>query len=143
MECCIFILLPQNSIEDAGSLSFWMANASELLHFLKHDVELCVPSGSGNMNAQDLLAEAVQLAFRYLVICMQQQLTINMPAMLVNNDNDLEEENGSYHKCKLFHQLHNNMMRNDFEDFGDIYSDYAPYFSDAMKYNGQQPSISK
>ena len=71
-----------------------MANASELLHFLKHDVELCVPSGSGNLNAQDLLAEAVQIAFRYLVACMQQQLSLNMPAMLTNNDQDAEDDNG-------------------------------------------------
>lgn len=42
------------------SLAFWMANASELLHFLKQDRHICGYS----LEAQDILAEAVQVAFR-------------------------------------------------------------------------------
>ncbi|XP_070568071.1 afadin-like isoform X2 [Ptychodera flava] len=66
----------------AGALSFWMANASEFLHFLKQDVDLCPVT----LDAQDILAAAVQQAFRHLVLCMQQELETSMPAFLDPSD---------------------------------------------------------
>nr|XP_006813997.1 PREDICTED: afadin [Saccoglossus kowalevskii] len=62
----------------AGALSFWMANASEFLHFLKQDVDL----SSVTIDAQDIVAAAIQQAFRYLVKCMQEELEISMAAFL-------------------------------------------------------------
>ncbi len=56
-ECCV---CPQENGDQAGALSFWMANASELLHFLKQDVDI----SRFTVDAQDILAEAVQVAFR-------------------------------------------------------------------------------
>lgn len=46
----------------AGSLGFWMANASEFLHFLKQDLELSPLT----QNAQGILAQTVQHAFRFV-----------------------------------------------------------------------------
>ncbi|XP_077977276.1 uncharacterized protein LOC144432854 isoform X2 [Glandiceps talaboti] len=66
----------------AGALSFWMANASEFLHFLKQDVDLSPIT----LDAQDILAAAIQQAFRHLVTCMQQELEISMPAFLDPNE---------------------------------------------------------
>ena len=65
-----------------------MANASELLHFLKQDRDLQPHSEA----AQEVLAEAVQAAFDNLVDCMQGELRNTMPAFLDENLNDLEEE---------------------------------------------------
>ena len=50
-----------------SSLAFWMANASELLHFLKADHDTAAYSKDG----QQILAQSVQLAFRHLVHCIQ------------------------------------------------------------------------
>lgn len=41
-------------------LAFWMANASELLNFVRHDIDVS-PCTS---EAQDTLAKSVQQAFR-------------------------------------------------------------------------------
>ena len=50
----------QENQGNAGALSFWMANASELLHFYKQDGDI----SRFSLDAQDVLAEAVQVAFR-------------------------------------------------------------------------------
>ncbi|XP_069950170.1 afadin-like isoform X2 [Cherax quadricarinatus] len=75
---------------DPTSLAFWMANASELLHFLKQDRHVCGYS----LDAQDILAEAVQVAFRSLVDCMQAELSTSLPMFLEDRD-DINEEEGS------------------------------------------------
>ena len=67
-----------------------MANASELLHFLKQDRHICGYS----LHGQDILAEAVQVAFRSLVQCMQEELSSAMPLFLEDRD-DKDEEEGS------------------------------------------------
>ena len=68
-----------------------MANASELLHFIKQDVGLCGPA----LDAQDTLAESVQVAFRFLVHCMQLDLRNTMVAFLDDADDDLDDD-GKY-----------------------------------------------
>lgn len=55
--------LTQENDTLAGSLAFWMANASELLHFLKQDTSLSLFTES----AQGILAKSVQHAFRYAI----------------------------------------------------------------------------
>ena len=50
---------------DANTLAFWMANASEYLHFLKQDRHISPYS----VLAQDILAESVQAAFRWVGHC--------------------------------------------------------------------------
>lgn len=67
-----------------------MANASELLHFLKQDRHVCAYT----LDAQDLLAESVQLAFRSLVTCQQVELQSALPTILEDRD-DLKEEEGT------------------------------------------------
>ncbi|XP_075909373.1 afadin isoform X2 [Petromyzon marinus] len=62
----------------ASALAFWMANASELLNFLKQDVEL----GRVTAEGQDVLASGVHTAFRHLVHCLQSDLNKCMPAFL-------------------------------------------------------------
>uniref|UniRef100_A0A7N9AQI0 Afadin, adherens junction formation factor a n=1 Tax=Mastacembelus armatus TaxID=205130 RepID=A0A7N9AQI0_9TELE len=69
----------------AGALAFWMANASELLNFIKQDRDL----SRITLDAQDLLAHLVQMAFKYLVHCLQADLNNYMPAFL----DDPEEHN--------------------------------------------------
>lgn len=57
-------MLIRHTIQDRStegmSQAFWLANASELLHFLKSDRHVSAFS----LQAQDTLADAVQLAFR-------------------------------------------------------------------------------
>ncbi|KAK5879740.1 hypothetical protein CesoFtcFv8_022833 [Champsocephalus esox] len=69
----------------AGALAFWMANASELLNFIKQDRDL----SRITLDAQDILAHLVQMAFKYLVHCLQADLNNYMPAFL----DDPEEQN--------------------------------------------------
>uniref|UniRef100_A0A8C4RWT3 Afadin n=1 Tax=Erpetoichthys calabaricus TaxID=27687 RepID=A0A8C4RWT3_ERPCA len=74
----------------AGALAFWMANASELLNFIKQDKDL----SRITLDAQDVLAHLVQLAFKYLVRCLQSDLNNYMPAFL----EDPEEQSPQRHK---------------------------------------------
>ncbi|XP_077408984.1 afadin isoform X19 [Vanacampus margaritifer] len=69
----------------AGALAFWMANASELLNFIKQDRDL----SRITLDAQDVLAHLVQMAFKYLVQCLQVDLNNYMAAFL----EDPEEHN--------------------------------------------------
>ncbi|XP_074470810.1 afadin isoform X11 [Sebastes fasciatus] len=69
----------------AGALAFWMANASELLNFIKQDRDL----SRVTLDAQDILAHLVQMAFKYLVHCLQADLNNYMPAFM----DDPEEHN--------------------------------------------------
>ncbi|XP_061785212.1 afadin isoform X13 [Nerophis lumbriciformis] len=69
----------------AGALAFWMANASELLNFIKQDRDL----SRITLDAQDILAHLVQMAFKYLVHCLQADLHNYMAAFL----DDPEEHN--------------------------------------------------
>ncbi|TRY77377.1 hypothetical protein TCAL_03845 [Tigriopus californicus] len=69
---------------EASNLAFWMANASELLHFLKCDRHIT----SFSLQAQDILAETVHLAFKQLVLCLQKGLKSAMPHMLHDSDED-------------------------------------------------------
>lgn len=46
----------------AGALAFWMANASELLNFIKQDRDL----NRITLDAQDILAHLVQMAFKWV-----------------------------------------------------------------------------
>uniref|UniRef100_A0A8C3S5S4 Afadin n=1 Tax=Chelydra serpentina TaxID=8475 RepID=A0A8C3S5S4_CHESE len=66
----------------AGALAFWMANASELLNFIKQDRDL----SRITLDAQDVLAHLVQMAFKYLVHCLQSELNNYMPAFLDDPD---------------------------------------------------------
>ena len=70
------------------ALSFWMANSSELLHFLKQDREICIDTKLG----QDQLAQVVQTAFHQLVDCMQADLHHVMPAFLDESMEDLQTD---------------------------------------------------
>ncbi|XP_017489008.1 PREDICTED: afadin-like, partial [Rhagoletis zephyria] len=51
-------------------LAFWLANSSELLHFLKNDRHLA----AFTLESQEILADAVQYAFGGLVRCQQAEL---------------------------------------------------------------------
>ncbi|XP_045150489.1 afadin isoform X9 [Echinops telfairi] len=68
----------------AGALAFWMANASELLNFIKQDRDL----SRITLDAQDILAHLVQMAFKYLVHCLQSELNNYMPAFLDDPEED-------------------------------------------------------
>lgn len=48
----------------AGALAFWMANASELLNFIKQDRDL----NRITLDAQDILAHLVQMAFKSVCV---------------------------------------------------------------------------
>ena len=53
-----------------SSLAFWLANSSEILHFLKNDRHL----SAFTFDSQDIMAESVQIAFNFLVGCQQNEL---------------------------------------------------------------------
>lgn len=76
----------QDRNTDANSLAFWMANSSELLHFLKSDRQI----GAFSVDAQDVLAEVVQLSFRHLVTCIQGELSNLVGHFLLERDEDDE-----------------------------------------------------
>lgn len=61
----------QDRSTDKTSQAFWLANASELLHFLKSDRHVSAFS----LQAQDTLADAVQLAFKVRTQCFFIQKT--------------------------------------------------------------------
>ncbi|CAG9785219.1 unnamed protein product [Diatraea saccharalis] len=61
----------QQRCNDSAAQAFWMANASELLHFLKCDRHI----SSFSTQAQDLLPTTVQNAFSNLVSCFQEELS--------------------------------------------------------------------
>lgn len=81
---CFVLFVPQERYSEAESLAFWMANASELLHFLKSDRHISAFS----LDAQDILAETVQMAFRNLVECLQAELAGVMPVFLSISDRE-------------------------------------------------------
>ncbi|KAJ9573633.1 hypothetical protein L9F63_008974, partial [Diploptera punctata] len=79
----------QEKYADAKSLAFWMANSSELLHFLKSDRHISAFS----LDAQDILADCVQIAFKNLVSCLQGDVTAAMPHFMSERDENSEEDN--------------------------------------------------
>jgi len=68
----------QSNQSNPGALSFWLANASELLHFVKQDRDV----SSGSIAAQNHLAEIIHLAFSLLTTCLQSELAHTMTAFL-------------------------------------------------------------
>jgi len=76
----------QEKNADSNSLAFWMANSSEFLHFLKSDRQI----GAFSLDAQDVLAEVVQLAFRHLVTCIQGEMSNLIGHFLLERDDDDE-----------------------------------------------------
>ena len=75
---------------DKQILPFWLANSSELLYFLKQDIHLSQVS----YDAQELLADCVQITFKYLVNIMQQQLDYVLIAFFDPSDH-VEEMSGN------------------------------------------------
>ncbi|KAJ8314800.1 hypothetical protein KUTeg_006950 [Tegillarca granosa] len=80
----------QTSRDNPAALAFWMANASEILHFYKQDHDIHPFS----QDAQEMLAESVQMAFHHLVRCLQYDLQRTMPAFLDENDNVEDSDMG-------------------------------------------------
>ncbi|XP_022256990.1 afadin-like isoform X2 [Limulus polyphemus] len=78
----------QDRYRDTASLAFWLANGSELLHFLKQDRHL----SAYTLDPQDMLAESVQLAFRSLVTCLQAELHSAMPVFIEDQEDGNEED---------------------------------------------------
>lgn len=69
---------------DSLTLAFWMANSSELLHFLKSDRHITAFS----LRAQDVLAETVHNAFKFLVALFQEELEMSMQSILSETEDD-------------------------------------------------------
>lgn len=79
---------PQENSQLPSSLAFWMANSSELLHFLKQDIDV----SPYLKDSYQVLAQSVQMAFRHLVQCVEQELRQLMSAFLdVTEDADMED----------------------------------------------------
>lgn len=62
--CVAVIGILQKQKNIAGALAFWMANASELLNFIKQDRDL----NRITLDAQDILAHLVQMAFKSVCV---------------------------------------------------------------------------
>ena len=67
-----------------------MANSSELLHFLKSDRHITAFS----LRAQDILAETVHNAFKFLVEFFQSELEMCMPGILSESEDDDQATQG-------------------------------------------------
>ena len=67
---------------DRHILPYWLANSSELLYFLKQDAHLSQIS----YDAQELLADCVQITFKYMVNIMQQLLDFVLVAFYDPSD---------------------------------------------------------
>ncbi|KAJ8917520.1 hypothetical protein NQ315_005569 [Exocentrus adspersus] len=78
----------QDRSTESTSQAFWLANASELLHFLKSDRHVSAFS----LQAQDTLADAVQLAFKNLVACLTGELNSAMPYLMSVTGDDHPRE---------------------------------------------------
>ena len=84
-----------------------MANSSELLHFLKSDRHITAFS----LRAQDILAETVHNAFKFLVEFFQAELEMCMPGILSESEDDDQATQGimKVHKsidiCSFFKLL--------------------------------------
>ena len=74
-----------DSHDEPGFLAFWMANSSELLNFMRQDKHL---SRTTEEN-QEELAQTVQLAFKYLVHALEDNLLHRMQAFLSTAEDDL------------------------------------------------------
>ncbi|KAM9842539.1 afadin [Aulostomus maculatus] len=64
----------------AGALGFWMANASELFSFFKHDKDLCRLTQQSQLD----LSHLVLKAFRCLIECFQSELRKHLPTFLID-----------------------------------------------------------
>ena len=62
--CVCVVGTSQKQKNIAGALAFWMANASELLNFIKQDRDL----SRITLDAQDILAHLVQMAFKSVCV---------------------------------------------------------------------------
>lgn len=78
----------QDRSTESVSQAFWLANASELLHFLKSDRHVSAFS----FQAQDTLADAVQLAFKNLVACLTDELNGAMTYLMSVTGDDHPRE---------------------------------------------------
>jgi len=92
---------------DKQILPFWLANSSELLYFLKQDIHLSQVS----YDAQELLADCVQITFKYLVNLMQQQLDYVLIAFFDPSDHVEEMNNGDQADDPNSQMDTNNMAR--------------------------------
>ncbi|KAM3594356.1 uncharacterized protein V6R79_006326 [Siganus canaliculatus] len=64
----------------AGALTFWMANASELLNFLKHDKDLSPLTEK----SQSALSRLVHEAYSFLLQCLENELMKHLPTFLID-----------------------------------------------------------
>nr|XP_046268837.1 afadin [Scatophagus argus] len=64
----------------AGALTFWMANSSELLNFLKHDKDLSPLTQQSQLDLSGLVHEA----YSYLLQCLQNELRKHLPTFLID-----------------------------------------------------------
>ncbi|XP_037027430.1 afadin isoform X3 [Bradysia coprophila] len=77
----IIYSIVQEQYQDPKILSFWMANSSEFLHFLKSDRHISAFS----VQAQEILTETVQNAFRNLVNCFRSELSQTLTQFLTEH----------------------------------------------------------
>lgn len=78
----------QDRSTESSSQAFWLANASELLHFLKSDRHVSAFS----VSAQETLADSVQLAFKNLVACLTDELNSVMSNLMSDTSDDHPRE---------------------------------------------------
>lgn len=78
----------QDRSTESSSQAFWLANASELLHFLKSDRHVSAFS----VSAQETLADSVQLAFKNLIACLTDELNSVMNNLMSDTSDDHPRE---------------------------------------------------
>ena len=81
----------ESNIASAGDLAFWMANSSELLNFVRFDADVCP-----RFTVQNVLAQIVQMSFRFLVGCQTKELQHLMNAFFADTDEDMPSEDPEY-----------------------------------------------
>ncbi|XP_071801654.1 uncharacterized protein [Asterias amurensis] len=86
----------------AGVLAFWLANASEFLHFIKEDQAL----SSISQDAQDILQHCIQQIFRHLVHSIQREMNMMLSAYLdPSEEADAERDMSTGDVVHVFHSV--------------------------------------
>lgn len=78
---------PQECRSDAGALAFWLANTTELLHFLRQDYQL----GQLSNDYDIAYTHVIHLVYKYFVTCMIKELQVFLPAFY-DDSNEADEE---------------------------------------------------
>ncbi len=123
--CCFFFFVKEYR-EHVGYLSYWLANTSELVHFLKQDRDLSNLSSEIQLR----LIEHIQHAFSYLTNLLQNELDKHLIAFINPRDIPSTIDNLKFTETRwiLSNKIVNNHYQSTFDDILAILSSIIDLF---------------